>query len=109
MEVRQFPKTKKCKAQKLKNLKPTLEDRCVYCGSPFSATHECFGASNRMNSMKYHLQVRLCLKCHQDVHAHPLSGRDLQLKIEYQGKFIEQYGYDKWMKIFGRDYANSNQ
>lgn len=100
-----FPKQKKKKHKILKNPKPTAEDRCIYCGTVYASLHEVFEGKNRQNSIKYHLQVRLCITCHKDVQEHPLCGRDLELKKEHQQKFIDDYGYKKWMIEFQRDYS----
>ena len=50
------------------NPKPTYQDYCWFCGMPYAALHEVFGASDRGLSQYYGMQIRLC-------NAHHLSGK----------------------------------
>ena len=107
MNVQQYPKPSHERRKRAKNNPmPTAEDFCIYCGTPYAQTHEVFeGTGRRQLSIIHKLQVKVCNDCHRDIQTHPLSGRDLALKKEYQQKFIDQYGYERWMKEFQRDYS----
>ena len=97
------PKTKKKRARK--NPRPTADDICRYCGRPYAQTHEVFeGNGRRQISIKYGMQVKLCYLCHRDIQTHPLQGRDLALKKEFQAKFEETYSREEFIKNFGRNY-----
>lgn len=97
-----FPKPAKGKKKKpLNNPKPTAEDICRYCGSPYATTHEVFeGIGRRQLSIKYKMQVKVCMRCHADIQLHPLQGRDLELKLEFQRKFEEEYSREFFIKTF---------
>jgi hypothetical protein len=107
MLINQYPKPKLKKQRKAKNNPvPTINDICRYCQNTYASTHEVFeGTGRRQLSIKYKLQVKVCNDCHGDIQLHPLTGRDLELKKEFQQKFIDTYGYELWMKIFMRDYS----
>jgi hypothetical protein len=78
---------------------------CRGCGVTTNLhKHHVFGAANRKWSEKYDLCVYLCIVCHSDIHAHPLSGRDKELKQEFQEIFEGQYSHDEFLRIFGRNY-----
>lgn len=96
---------KKKKKKPLNNPKPTVEDRCRYCCTPYASTHEVFdGNGRRQLSIKYGMQVKLCIPCHKDIQEHPLQGRDLELKKEFQGKFEETHSRDEFIRVFGKSY-----
>jgi hypothetical protein len=99
------PKLRKQK-RAVNNLKPTAEDYCYYCGAPYASTHEVYeGSGRRQISIRYGMQVRLCIFCHKDVQEHPLQGRDLELKQEFQRKFeAEGNGRDEFIKLFSCNY-----
>jgi len=91
----------------LRNKTPTVNDYCEVCGKPYSHQHEVFfGEKHRALSKKYSLTKRLCYEHHQgELGPHKNRQRDLELKKEYQQRFVDRYGYDKWMEIFQRDYS----
>jgi hypothetical protein len=95
---RRVPQTKR-------NPVPTSNDYCIYCGTPYASTHEVFeGNGRRQWSIRYGLQVKLCIHCHKDVQEHPQQGRDLELKQKYQGKFEEEYSRELFIKTFTKSY-----
>jgi hypothetical protein len=83
------PKPKYHKQQKAKNNPmPTAEDICRWHQTPYAQTHEVYeGNGRRQLSIKYKMQVKVCDACHRDIQLHPLQGRDLELKQEFQRKF----------------------
>lgn len=87
------------------NPKPTADDICRYCGKNFASLHEVFeGTGRRQLSIKYGLQVRLCHTCHHDIQTHPLQGRDLELKKEFQAKFEQTNSREEFRRLFGKSY-----
>ena len=98
------PKLRKQKRAK-NNPKPTEDDLCRYCGTSYASTHEVYeGSGRRQLSIRYGMQVRLCIKCHKDIQEHPLQGRDLELKLEFQKRFEREYSRDMFRKLFGKSY-----
>lgn len=100
-----FPKHKLKKHRAKNNPKPTIDDICRYCLQPYAQTHEVFeGTGRRQLSIKYKMQVKLCNGCHEDIQTHPLQGRDLELKKEFQAIFEKEHGHEFYMKCFMVDY-----
>lgn len=99
-----YPKPKIRKHKAKNNPKPTAEDRCIIHNTPYAETHEVFPGKHRQNSIKYGLQEKVCRKCHEYLTRNPKSLWAHQLRIKHQNRFVEQYGYDAWMRIFGFDY-----
>lgn len=104
-----YPKSKQKKQKKAKNNpKPTVKDRCYYCGTPFAHLHEVFfGNGKRQLSIEYGMQRRLCYWCHEGpdgVHNNPRF--NFQLKQEFQEIFELQHGHEKFMEVFGRNYLD---
>lgn len=109
MKVNPIPKPPKGKRKRaVNNSRPTAADICEVCGKPYAANHEIFfGRGKRQLSIKYGLQKRLCYEHHQGPDGpHHNRKRDLELKKEYQQKFIDQYGYEKWMELFQKNYSS---
>ena len=108
MMVQTFPKPKIYKQRRAKNNpKPTINDICIQCGRPFAETHEVFyGRGKRQLSIKYKMQAKLCCMCHKDApySVHKNKEMDLILKRKYQRIFEKQYGHEKFMEVFGRNY-----
>ena len=97
-----FPKPKIKKHRAKNNPKPTADDICRYCGRNYASTHEIYeGTGRRQLSIKYHMQVKVCNECHSDIQLHPLAGRDLALKQEFQAKFEETHTRDEFRRLFG--------
>jgi hypothetical protein len=96
------PKKKKHRAKK--NPVPTDQSLCRYHSTAYASTHEVFGGINRQNSIKYNMQVKLCLECH--TRAHRDKQFALQLKREYQQIFESIYSREKFVEVFGRNYLD---
>ena len=77
-----------------------------YIGDGTGEEHHIFGGANRKNSEKYGLKVPLCHACHNEppmgVHFNAVMRN--ALKATAQEIFEEEYGYEEFMKIFGRNY-----
>ncbi len=107
MLVKQLTKIKKYKHHAKKNSVPTENDICIFCSKNYASTHEVFeGTGRRQLSIQYGMQVKLCNECHRDIQTHPLQGRDLKLKKEFQIKFEQERGHEFYMKCFVVDYIN---
>lgn len=102
------PKPKYKKHRKaVNNPVPTINDTCRYHGTPYAQTHECFyGRGKRQLSIRYGMQVKLCNICHREVHDNPNSGKDLELKQEFQRKFEQEYSRELFMKVFSKNYLD---
>jgi hypothetical protein len=100
-----YPKPKKHKKRAKNNPRPTENDLCKYHNTPFAQTHEVFeGTGQRQLSIKYGMQVKLCNECHRDIQTHPLQGRDLALKQEFQNRFEQEHTRQDFIRLFGRNY-----
>jgi hypothetical protein len=105
--INPIPKPKHRKQQKAKNNPmPTAEDICRWHQTPYAQTHEVYeGNGRRQLSIKYGMQVKVCNECHRDIQLHPLHGRDLELKQEFQRKFeAEGNSREGFIRIFGKNY-----
>ena len=103
-----YPKPKSKKKKRIRKPKPTIQDRCIICGKPYAELHEVFhGTANRRISQIHGMQVRLCENHHRGKDGvHSNAKFDLYLKQQYQRKFEEQHGHEKFMKEFGRNYLD---
>jgi hypothetical protein len=116
-----IPKPKHKRKRALNNPKPTFDDICRYCGARYAQTHEVYeGNGRRQLSIRYGMQVKVCDRCHKDIMSHPLTGRDLELKKEFQAKFELTGTREEFRRLFGKSYlevtheqrtrfANSNE
>lgn len=104
--IPKFPKPKfKKQKRALRNPVPTINDRCRICGRPYASLHEVFGGKNRQQSIKYHLQVRLCTEVHHlEVTENPKGELSTSLKREFQAKFEIELSREEFVKIFGQNY-----
>ena len=98
------PKTKKGNSRKAKNNPmPTINDRCIICGRPYASLHEIYYGKNRLNSIDYGMQARLCIYHHQvgpeAVHNNPEFDR--QLKEHYQAIFEETHTREEFVIFLG--------
>lgn len=71
--------------------------------------HEVFGGANRQNSKDYGMVVALCFNHHDrtspiSVHSLPMQSNDLEIKAKSQLVFEEEYGHEKFMEIFKKNY-----
>ena len=80
-------------------------EQCALCGSDYQLTwHEVFEGSNRQNSMKYGLCLRICLSCHSaNQDNKPMTDR---WKRYAQNKFEEYYPNLDFVNIFHRNYKD---
>lgn len=79
------------------------KERCYICGR-YGATelHHCLHGIRRKHADKYGLTVHLCPGCHRKLHDTGENDKALeQIAQEYLEK---QYGHDKWMEVFGKDF-----
>ena len=51
---------------------------------------------------RYDLTVYLCPDCHRELHDHGTG--DLMLQKLAQKHFEDQYGHEKYMEVFGKNY-----
>ena len=86
---------------------PIADDLCEECGKAFAATHEVyFGNPDAALSQIWGMTRRLCYTHHQDhqTGVHHVREFDLRLKKEYQIRFEELHGHEKFMEVFKRNY-----
>lgn len=76
--------------------------KCYICGKPKNEIHELYGGCNRQTSMKLGLCIPICRLCHNRWEI----DKDFRKKYQAIGrnKFIELYGYDKFMQEFKKSY-----
>lgn len=76
--------------------------KCYICGKPKNEIHELFAGSNRQTSMKLGLCIPICRLCHNRWEI----DKDFRKKYQAIGRnrFIELYGYDKFMQEFKKSY-----
>lgn len=83
------------------------EKVCYLCGSFVGLEkHHILGGANRKWSEKYGLWVWLCgEKCHRGTDGAQYDPeKNLRLKREAQAAFEAEYGREKWMKVFMKNY-----
>ena len=91
-----------------KSLLDTEENICFLCKRHGdTARHEIFGASNRAFSKKLGLWINLCPSCHKSVHSNPLDHNPLKQKG--QRAFEKEYGHERFMAVFGRNYLEEEE
>lgn len=77
--------------------------RCHLCGrTGVLQKHHCLHGIRRKAADRYNLTVWLCVDCHRKLHDKGIG--DLQLEQEAQKHFEDQYGHDKYMQEFGKNY-----
>lgn len=99
-------KNKSKKIAKLERNRTSIlvsSNKCCMCPSTLNLTwHEVFRGRNRLNSMKYHLCLRLCLNCHEkyqeDKEFNNYWHKHAQLK------FNEVYPDLDFLEIFKKNY-----
>ena len=80
--------------------------RCYLCGKTVGLEkHHILGGPNRKWSEKFGLWVWLDAECHRGTEG-AQYGKDLNLRLkrEAQLAFEADYGHDKWMEIFKKNY-----
>ena len=79
------------------------KDKCYVCHRKLPLdTHEAIGGMNRLTSIKWGLILYLCRECHSALDLDQDKKEELQVLA--QNKFVELYGYDKFMEEFKMDY-----
>ena len=82
------------------------KDECCYiCGQYATETHHCIhGTANRKLADKDGLTVRLCSRCHRNLHDHGTLDRELQRLA--QVRWMEYFGKseDEFRKRYGKSY-----
>lgn len=77
--------------------------RCHICGRTGALQkHHCLHGIRRKAADRHDLTVRLCIDCHRRLHDH--GDHDLELEQLAQKHFEDQYGHDKYMQEFGKNY-----
>lgn len=96
----------------MKKLRLQDKKECFFCGKTQGLhRHEVFyGSANRQKSIAFGCQVWLCGDHHnlskEGVHMN--HERDLLLKAYTQRVFEEEYGHDKFMEVFHRNYLKGD-
>ena len=93
------------KTEKVSAVVDTM-NKCCICGNPHVQIHRIFyGTANRIHSDHYNLIVPLCLAHHTGTNGvHNNKELDSFLKRKGQRAFEQQYGHEKFMAIFGKNY-----
>lgn len=102
-----------------RNPKPTEDDICSVCHTPYAHTHEVFfGTANRRISIEYGFQEKLCAFHHQHwenaPHVKPYKNDidtpdawfDKGLKQKHQARFEETHSREEFMQLIGRNYLD---
>lgn len=100
-------KKKSSKLQKAENQRKSIlqsdTSKCYVCHRKLELDqHEAIGGMNRLTSIKWDLIFYLCRTCHSELDLDQSKKEELQILA--QEKFIELYGYEKFMEEFKMDY-----
>lgn len=84
------------------------DPKCFLCQQAIGTqTHHIFGGLNRGHSEQDGLTVRLCAKCHDDVHFSPTMSGPLMKALHRLGQTqYEATGHtrEEFMKRYGKNY-----
>lgn len=88
------------------------DNECYLCGAngtmDYLHWHHVFGGSNRKNSEKYGLKVRICgQQCHENGPNAVHMNREVDMKLKEDGQraFEARHGTrEDFMRIFGKNY-----
>lgn len=81
------------------------KDKCMFCPTTTNLTwHEIFRGRNRVNSMKYGLCLRMCLKCHELYQDDPVFSYLWHKKG--QAVFVKTYPDLRFEDIFRINYLD---
>lgn len=83
------------------------EDRCFLCGSRAQHVHHCLHGIRRKKADQYGLTVHLCFRCHQRLH--DLGENDLILEQVAERIFVREYGFELFMREFGKNYLEETE
>ncbi len=78
--------------------------RCIVCGNKKDHLHEVFPGKNRINSMKEHMVLPLCIYHHIQIHND--SQMALYWKRLCQKIFEKSHTREEFINIFGRSYLD---
>ena len=83
-----------------------MYEKCQICGrwDNLETHHLLNGQGIRRKADKYHLTIRICRYCHNNIHTRP--ARFIYLKKLAQKKVMQEQGWDKerFIKEFGKNY-----
>lgn len=86
----------------------TKADVCYICKTHCeTARHEIYGASNRDFSKKLGMWINVCPRCHSKIHLYPVDY--LPLKEEGQRIFEREYGHERFVAVFSRNYLEEEE
>lgn len=81
---------------------------CFICRRKIeTARHEIFGGPNRQISKALGMWTTLCPVCHRTLHEHPADF--VWLKAEAQRRFEKEFGHERFMAVFGRNYLEEDE
>ena len=84
----------------------TEQGQCYLCKRfGDTARHEVYGASSRRYSKALGMWVNLCPTCHRIEHAE----NNEELKKEGQRLFEREYGHQRFIGVFGRNYLDAEE
>lgn len=95
--------------------KLTLQENkeCFFCGETENLHHHeiFFGSANRKKSIKWGLQVYLCGPHHNlsSRGVHNNHKMDMILKRYGQKVFEMEYGHERWMQEFHKNYLEGDE
>lgn len=78
-----------------------LLNNCCICGKK-AEINEVFEGAYRQRSIKYGMCVPLCNYHHRLFHNN--NSFNLEIKKEFQDKFLETHTLDDFIRLFGKDY-----
>ena len=92
-----------------KSLFNTEEGECYICKSHCdTARHEIYyGISNRAFSKALGMWINVCPRCHSKIHSYPVDY--IPLKEEGQRIFEREYGHDRFVAVFSRNYLEEEE
>ena len=103
----------------MKSILQKNEGMCLLCSILHGDDHEQFthchhviyGTAGRKLSEKYGLKVYLCPAHHEfsDEAVHRNREINLMLKKAAEIVFITRHSYDRWMKVFGKNYLEDHE
>lgn len=84
-----------------------MQGKCYLCGKNNAIhTHHVFqGRGRRQVSDKYGATIRLCLKCHEDVHNYKVVRLALQEEIQRKLMKENNWTVQDFVQKFGRNYT----
>ena len=91
-----------------KSLFDTEEGTCYLCKAVGdTARHEIYPASNRSYSKALGMWINVCPCCHSKIHLNPLDF--IPLKEEGQRIFEREYGHERFVAVFSRNYLDEEE